>query len=221
MRKIKIIKFNLPINGKRVRNIEELRQNMTLEILELHNNGQLGRWLKSRNLLDYNKKIDALQPITEADHLLEICDIFSIEMKPFIAQKIINSFKNTLKNTTSPRNSQEIKNNLYPPKVKMEVHLKNLLSTCNDINNEEVVRAKIEVSDLFYEKYSSIDSEINKINKNQIFGNPLSNRHSYIQSTKNLDEIISENITKTPGIEKYKTPIDFIPPSLRGYFGGL
>ncbi|SHE80726.1 hypothetical protein SAMN02745117_00864 [Lampropedia hyalina DSM 16112] len=221
MRKIKTIKFNLPINGKRVRNLEELRQNMTLEILGLHNNGQLSRWLKSRNLLDYNKKIDAIQPITEADHLLEICDIFSIEMKPSTAQTIINSLKDTSKNTISSHNSQEIKNKLYPSKIKIKTHLENLLSTCNDISNEEIVRAKIEASDLFYEIYSSINSEINKINKNQIFGNPLSNRHSYIQSTKNLDEIISKNITKTPGIEKYKIPTDFIPPSLRGYFGGL
>ena len=47
---MKLIKFDLPINGTKARNLEELRENLTDEILALALSGQLERWLRTRQL---------------------------------------------------------------------------------------------------------------------------------------------------------------------------
>ena len=47
---IKIIKFDLPINGTKVTTLDELRDNLTDEIVPLARSGQLERWFKSRQL---------------------------------------------------------------------------------------------------------------------------------------------------------------------------
>ena len=47
---IKIIKFDLPINGTKVTTLEALRDNLTDEIVQLARSGQLERWFKSRKL---------------------------------------------------------------------------------------------------------------------------------------------------------------------------
>lgn len=47
---MKLIKFDLPINGVKVKNIEELRDNLTDELVALARSGQLKRWLTVRKL---------------------------------------------------------------------------------------------------------------------------------------------------------------------------
>jgi biotin carboxyl carrier protein len=45
---MKLIKFDLPINGGKVKNLEELRDNLTDELVALARSGQLTRWLAVR-----------------------------------------------------------------------------------------------------------------------------------------------------------------------------
>jgi hypothetical protein len=45
---MKLIKFDLPINGIKVKNLEELRDNLTDELVALARSGQLTRWLAVR-----------------------------------------------------------------------------------------------------------------------------------------------------------------------------
>lgn len=45
---MKLIKFDLPINGGKVKNLEELRDNLTDELIVLARSGQLTRWLAVR-----------------------------------------------------------------------------------------------------------------------------------------------------------------------------
>lgn len=77
---MKIIKFDLPLNGTKVHNLEELRDNFTTEILEHHASGVLLKWLNSRNLTIEAEKLSAIAVNhNPADNLVALCDIFGIE----------------------------------------------------------------------------------------------------------------------------------------------
>jgi len=77
---MKLIKFDLPINGTKVHDIEMLRDNFTTEILELHNSGTLLRWLKSRNLMSEAEKLSAMEVTPNAaENLAILCKIFGID----------------------------------------------------------------------------------------------------------------------------------------------
>lgn len=72
----KAIKFNLILDGKPVRNLDELRDNFNIEdILVSYRNGLLNRWLETRGL---NEEIAALDKISEDDveAAKALCHIF-------------------------------------------------------------------------------------------------------------------------------------------------
>ena len=76
---MKPIKFDLPINGTNVRNLDEFRDNFTTEILELHASGALLRWLKSRNLTtEIDKLVEIKIDHDDVDKLVALCDIFAV-----------------------------------------------------------------------------------------------------------------------------------------------
>ncbi|MBU0653662.1 MAG: DUF1566 domain-containing protein [Gammaproteobacteria bacterium] len=86
MNSIKLIKFNLPIDGTRVKNIEELRNHFTIEIIDIYHNGMLSKWLRSRNMIE---ELTALEDICidSSDHfslLKKLCAIFKIEADDMI-----------------------------------------------------------------------------------------------------------------------------------------
>lgn len=81
---IKTIKFDLPIDGVKVKNLEELRDHFTVEILEHYYNGLLAKWLKSRNL---NEELTALEAIHTEDHftlMQQLCEVFKIDADEMI-----------------------------------------------------------------------------------------------------------------------------------------
>ena len=89
---MKTIKFDLPINGIKVKNLEELRDNLTDEILALARSGQWERWLRTRQLLTQAdavvKAVD--QKRTDKGLFLTLCKVLEVEvypdgMKPVIA----------------------------------------------------------------------------------------------------------------------------------------
>ncbi|HOE99795.1 MAG TPA: hypothetical protein PK385_01515 [Spirochaetota bacterium] len=74
---IKQIKFNLFMDNKPVRTIEELRENFNFsDLIDYFRNGILRRWLSVRNLNDYIVKIDAIK--TDDDLIIaeELVKIF-------------------------------------------------------------------------------------------------------------------------------------------------
>lgn len=77
---MKPIKFDLPINGTKVRNLEELRDNFTTEILDLQASGLLLKWLKSRNRTKELEKIGGI-PIDQNafERMVGLCNIFEVE----------------------------------------------------------------------------------------------------------------------------------------------
>lgn len=76
---MKPIRFDLAINGARVRKLDELQDNFTVEILALHADGILLKWLRSRNHMDLVEQVEAIQPGPDADTLRQLCAIFDID----------------------------------------------------------------------------------------------------------------------------------------------
>jgi len=79
---MKLIKFDLPINGTKVKNLEELRDNLTDEILALARSSQLERWLRTRQLLT---QADAVvkavkQEGTHKGLFLALCGVLEVEV---------------------------------------------------------------------------------------------------------------------------------------------
>jgi hypothetical protein len=80
---IKTIKFDLPIDGVKVKNIDELRDHFTVEIIELYKNGLLAKWLRSHNYKDELEKVSALANsfftnVVSNDNFLESIDTVNI-----------------------------------------------------------------------------------------------------------------------------------------------
>jgi hypothetical protein len=82
MHVIKKIKFDLPIDGVKVKNLEELRDHFTVEVLELYREGKLKRWLDSCKLNDKINSLNDLELVCDDNFLLMrgLCEIFEIQV---------------------------------------------------------------------------------------------------------------------------------------------
>lgn len=101
---MKLIKFDLPINGTKVRNLEELRDNFTREILELHASGVLSKWLKSRGLEVEAEKLSAMSTdLGDVDRLVGLCGILGVDasrvVKPRERMEISLEYRSTYRST--------------------------------------------------------------------------------------------------------------------------
>lgn len=76
----KTIKFNLILDEKPVRTIEDLRENFSIEdILEVYNNRLLHRWLNVRGYLDILEKVNSIKDETNIGQIKNLIKIFEIE----------------------------------------------------------------------------------------------------------------------------------------------
>ena len=76
---IKTIKFDLPIDGVKVKNVEELRDHFTVEVLELYQNGLLLKWLRSRNMVEEISQLESLSKTLSRSQLMTaLCEVFKI-----------------------------------------------------------------------------------------------------------------------------------------------
>ena len=81
---IKIIKFDLPINGTKVTTLEALRDNLTDEIVPLARSGQLERWFKSRQLQEQAQAVanTVFQHTEDKALFLALCAVLEVEVHP-------------------------------------------------------------------------------------------------------------------------------------------
>lgn len=80
----KQIRFDLPINGKKVKTLDELCDNMTIEILDHYRTGLLSKWLEVRG---HTQELTALEQISDTNDsalLKAICKIFDLYIDDFI-----------------------------------------------------------------------------------------------------------------------------------------
>lgn len=74
----KTIKFNLILDGKPVRTIQELQENFCIDdILEFYRNGLLQKWLKVRGFDEYLNKVEAISE--QKSVIIQLIKIFEIE----------------------------------------------------------------------------------------------------------------------------------------------
>ena len=88
---IKTIKFDLPIDGVKVKNLEELRDHFTVEILEHYYNGLLAKWLKSRG---FNEEVSGLVMINSSDRFIvmkQLCEVFKVDTDDMIIASAIGT----------------------------------------------------------------------------------------------------------------------------------
>jgi hypothetical protein len=76
---MKLIKFDLPIDGVKVKTVDELREHFTLEILDHFRSGLLVKWLASRKLQDELGAIKVLDDVEDSALLKGLCEVFGIE----------------------------------------------------------------------------------------------------------------------------------------------
>ncbi|UJS23993.1 DUF1566 domain-containing protein [Thiothrix winogradskyi] len=76
---LKKIKFDLPIDNIRIKNLEELREHFSVEILKVYHDGILEKWLQSRSYSDEFNAIQNLKKTHVSDRLLleRLHNIFS------------------------------------------------------------------------------------------------------------------------------------------------
>ena len=85
MHVIKTIKFDLPIDGVKVKNVEELRDHFTIEVLELYQNGLLLKWLRSRKMVEEISQLESLsQMLSRVQLMTALCEVFKIDADDMI-----------------------------------------------------------------------------------------------------------------------------------------
>lgn len=81
---MKLIKFDLPINGTKVKNLDELSDNLTDEILMLARSSQLERWLRTRQLPEKAQAVATAvrSEGTDKGLFLALCGVLEVEAHP-------------------------------------------------------------------------------------------------------------------------------------------
>ncbi len=86
----KIIKFDLPIDGIRAKNIDELREHFTLEILPYFHNGLLAKWLAVRKLTTELSALQAIAANTDPAIFKDLCGVFGVEADDAVIALMFN-----------------------------------------------------------------------------------------------------------------------------------
>ena len=75
------IRFNLAIGGAMVRNVDQLREHFTTEVIGHFRSGVLANWLRARQLNEELEAVEALSNTgnTETSLLLALCEIFNVD----------------------------------------------------------------------------------------------------------------------------------------------
>lgn len=77
---MKTIKFDLPIDGVNVANVDDLGDHLTTEILDHFRSGVLSKWLRARRLEEQLAAVEKLPEDGSDRHLLlELCKLFQVD----------------------------------------------------------------------------------------------------------------------------------------------
>jgi hypothetical protein len=87
---MKLIKFDLPIDGTKVKDLEELREHFSTEILGHYRSGLLSKWLLSRKIHHELTAVQALDGADEHALLKGLCGIFGVDIDDEIASAMLN-----------------------------------------------------------------------------------------------------------------------------------
>jgi hypothetical protein len=121
------IKFDLPLNGTRIANLEQLEDNLTPEILEPFRSGKLAKWLRARSLDEQAEAVEALLAADVQDEVqlfIKLCEVFELEVDEDIASDMIEDYKtassqNALDNETEKLKAELAKKELEIAQLKI------------------------------------------------------------------------------------------------------
>ncbi len=222
---MKQIKFDLPIDGTKVRNIEELRDHFSTEILDLYKNGLLVKWLINQRHPDYAQAVERLLPTeTDANLLKLLCGIFEIEVDFEIIQQLADYHGNGIKieseqlqykqkhDELSSINKNKRKRGDYwfgNEYVNSAINIKKIEKTHKAITGEDIVVEPLllriaDISSYMNSSYYIIDTWdaiLNKIPENTEFLKKVGDEvicHE-LYGKKNSDEFIKFNISYEMG----------------------
>lgn len=90
---MKLIKFDLPLDDTKVRNLDELHGHFTAEIIGHCRSGLLLRWLRSRSLADEVAAVEKLDAAAMADEALfrALCGVFDVEIDELILSAMFDT----------------------------------------------------------------------------------------------------------------------------------
>ena len=106
---IKLVKFNLLVDNKRCRSLEDLQNNFNLfDVLEHFERGKLEKWLKTRKYEEHYQQIRTLKEErkTTIQTAQKICEIFNIAVESDVLEnevEIFDFFQNITK-----KNKQDV-----------------------------------------------------------------------------------------------------------------
>ena len=87
---MKLIKFDLPIDGIKAKNIDELRTHFTVEILIHYRNGLLAKWLRSRDMNEELAALASIEGLDEYSMLKRLCEIFGVEADDLVIAALLD-----------------------------------------------------------------------------------------------------------------------------------
>lgn len=88
----KTIKISLPINGQRLRTIEELQDNFVIdELLELYKQKILHKWLKSRGYEQELQKIEKIDNTDSKELIRALALVFGVNVDEMELELLVNS----------------------------------------------------------------------------------------------------------------------------------
>ena len=87
---MKMIKFDLPIDGVKVKTAEELCEHFTIEILDHYRSGLLEKWLLSRKMHDELTAVKAIDGLDEFALLKALSGVFGVEIDDQIAAVMLH-----------------------------------------------------------------------------------------------------------------------------------
>ena len=100
---IKIIKFDLPLDGSKIKSLEELRENFSAEILGHCRSGLLLRWLRSRGLTEQAAALDGLDTSQYESLFRGLCKIFEVESDELILSAMFDTTQAAPASTSAKR----------------------------------------------------------------------------------------------------------------------
>jgi hypothetical protein len=100
---VKLIKFDLPIDGSKIKNLEELREHFSAEILGHCRSGLLLRWLRSRGLATQAEALDGLDTSQDEPLFRALCKIFEVEIDELILSAMFDTTQATPAGTSAKK----------------------------------------------------------------------------------------------------------------------
>lgn len=100
---VKMIKFDLTLNGVKITNLEQLQEHFSADVLPIFQAGRLSKWLKSRDLLEQATAIEAIaKDGSELQQLKSICQVLVLDDEEDVLQFLLEDRQNSMVKPITP-----------------------------------------------------------------------------------------------------------------------